>query len=125
MSREIPAPLPLDAPLILIDLQNAIDHPSWGRRNNPEAERNVASLLRVWRATQRPVYHIRHDSLDPASHYRPGQPGNDFKPEAQPIDGEIIVPKRTNSAFIRTDLEQRLHRANQSLLVMAGVITNN
>ena len=125
MSGEVPAPLPLDAPLILIDLQNAIDHPSWGQRNNPEAERNVASLLRVWRATHRPVYHIRHDSLEPTSHYRPGQPGNHFKPEAQPIAGEIIIPKSTNSAFIGTDLEQTLRRANQSLLVVAGVITNN
>ncbi len=115
----------MDAALILIDLQNAIDHPSWGRRNNPEAEKNVASLLRVWRATQRPVYHIRHDSPEPTSHYRPGKPGNHFKAEAQPIAGEIIIPKTTNSAFIGTDLEQLLRGANQNLLVMAGVITNN
>ncbi len=117
--------MPLDAALILIDLQNAIDHPSWGQRNNPEAEKNVQSLLRIWRATNRPVYHIRHDSLEPASHYRPGQPGNNFKPEAQPIAGEIIIPKRTNSAFVGTDLEVMLRAANQSLLVVAGVITNN
>jgi nicotinamidase-related amidase len=108
MSANVPKPLPLAAVLILIDLQNAIDHPSWGQRNNPEAERNVASLLRVWRATHRPVYHIRHDSSEPTSPYRPGQPGNHFKPEAQPTAGEIIIPKRTNSAFIGTDLETKL-----------------
>lgn len=125
MSGNVPNPLPLDAALILIDLQNAIDHPSWGQRNNPEAERNVASLLRVWRATHRTVYHTPHDSKEPTSHYRPGQPGNDFKPEVQPIAGEIIIPKRTNSAFIGTDLEPRLRMANQGLLVVAGVITNN
>ena len=33
--------------------------------------------------------------------------------------------KRTNSAFIGTDLESRLRRANQILLVAIGVITNN
>ncbi|MGD1070779.1 MAG: cysteine hydrolase family protein [Bryobacteraceae bacterium] len=118
-------PLPPDATLILIDLQNAIDHPSWGSRNNPDAEKNVASLLELWRATGRPVYHIRHDSPEPASHYRPGQPGNEFKPEARPIAGEIVIPKRTNSAFIGTDLEARLRNANHDLLVVAGVITNN
>lgn len=80
----IPTPLPLDAALIVIDLQKAIDHPSWGERNNPEAEGHVASLLQAWRSTHRPVYHIRHDSTEAASDYRPGQPGNDFKPEAQP-----------------------------------------
>src|SRR5437868_1275829 len=125
MSGTVPSPLPLEAALILIDLQNAIDDPGWGQRNNPEAEQHVASLLRVWRATHRRVYHIRHDSKETASPYRPGQPGNDFKPEAQPIAGEIIIPKTTNSAFIGTDLEPMLRTANQSVLVVAGVITIN
>jgi nicotinamidase-related amidase len=117
--------LPLDAALIVIDLQKAIDHPSWGERNNPEAEKNVAALLEAWRATHRPVYHVRHDSTEPASTYRPGQPGNDFKPEAQPAAGEIVIVKHTNSAFIGTDLESRLRQAKQTVLVVTGVITNN
>jgi len=118
-------PLPLDAVLIVIDLQKAIDHPSWGERNNLGAEKHVALLLQAWRSTHRPVYHIRHDSTEAASHYRPGQPGNDFKPEARPNAGEIVIVKRTNSAFIGTDLESRLRQANHNLLVVTGVITNN
>ncbi len=125
MPRNLPTPLPPNAALILIDLQKAIDHPSWGERNNPGAEKNVAALLAAWRTTRRPIYHIRHDSIEPASHYRPGQPGNDFKPEAQPLAGETIIAKRTNSAFIGTDLEARLRAAGQSVLAIAGVITNN
>jgi nicotinamidase-related amidase len=125
MTGRVPKPLPLDAVLLIIDLQKAIDHPSWGERNNPDAEKQLASLLQAWRSTHRPVYHIRHDSTEAASHYRPGQPGNDFKPEAQPAPGEIVIVKRTNSAFIGTDLESRLRKANQTLLVVAGVITNN
>jgi len=85
---------PRDAALIVIDLQKAIDHPSWGQRNNPDAERNVAALLSAWRASRRPIYHVRHDSTEPQSHYRPGQPGHDFKPEAQPLLGEIVIVKR-------------------------------
>lgn len=68
---------------------------------------------------------MRHDSLEPASHYRPGQPLHDFKPEAQPLAGETVIAKRTNSAFIGTDLEARLRAAGQTTLVVAGVITNN
>ena len=117
--------LPSNAALILIDLQTAIDHPSWGDRNNPDAEKNVAALLDAWRTSDRPIYHVRHDSIEPESHYRPGQPGNDFKPEARPLPGEVVIAKRTNSAFIGTDLEARLRAAPQTVLVIAGVITNN
>jgi nicotinamidase-related amidase len=121
----LPVPLPLNAALIVIDLQKAIDHPSWGERNNHDAEKNVAALLRFWRASKRPIYHIRHDSTDPASHYRPGQAGNEFKPECKPLDGESVIAKRVNSAFIGTNLESALRYQQQNLLIISGVITNN
>ena len=117
--------LPSNTALILIDLQNAIDHPSWGVRNNPQAEQNVSALLGASRAKKRPIYHIRHDSTEANSHYRPGEPGNDFKPKARPFDGEPIIAKRTNNAFSGTDLEVRLRAAGHTTLVIAGVITNN
>src|SRR5437764_160083 len=72
-----PDALPTTAALLVIDLQKAIDAPYWGPRNNPDCERNVAALLERWRATRRPIYHIKHDSTEPQSAYRPGQPGND------------------------------------------------
>jgi nicotinamidase-related amidase len=114
--------------LVIIDVQNAIDDPRWaehGERNNPDAERQIARLLAVWRERKLPIYHVRHDSRDPDSTYRPGQPGNLFKPEAQPLDGEIVIPKQTTNAFIGTGLEQRLRAAGHTSLVVAGVITNN
>jgi len=125
MRRPVPKLPPADAALIVIDLQKAIDHPSWGERNNPDAEKNVAALLAAWRSAGCPVYHIRHDSSEPSSHYRPGQPGHEFKPETQPRAGEIVIAKKTNSAFIGTDLEARLRATNQTRLVVTGVITNN
>jgi nicotinamidase-related amidase len=125
MLRSLPARLPQNAALLVIDLQIAIDHPSWGQRNNSNAEQNVATLLQAWRSSKRPIYHIRHDSTQPASHYRPGQPGHEFKPETQPLCGETVLAKRTNNAFIGTDLEARLRAAQQTVLVVVGVITNN
>jgi nicotinamidase-related amidase len=117
--------LPPETALLVVDVQNAIDHPSWGHRNNLGAEQNIAALLHAWRTSGRPIFHIRHDSTEPASHYRPGQPGHDFKPAAQPADGEAVIAKQTNSAFIGTDLESRLRAAGIHTLVVAGVITNN
>jgi len=125
MARPNMAPLPGNAALLVIDLQRAIDHPSWGARNNPNAESNVAALLDAWRTSARPIYHIRHDSTEAASYYRPGQPGNDFKPEVEPLAGETVIAKRVHSAFIGTNLEVELRTARRNTLVVAGVITNN
>lgn len=112
----------------MIDLQLAIDapyHAAEGPRNNPDAETTVATLLAAWRKTGRPVFHIRHDSVLPDSAYRPGQPGNDFKPAVAPLAGETVIPKRTNSAFIGTGLENRLRQSGIDTLVIVGVVTNN
>ncbi|MFN4310838.1 MAG: cysteine hydrolase family protein [Ferrovibrio sp.] len=112
----------------MIDLQLAIDapyHAAEGPRNNPDAEDTVAALLAAWRKTARPVFHVRHDSVLPDSAYRPGQPGNDFKPAVAPLAGETVIPKRTNSAFIGTGLEDRLRQAGIDTLAIAGVVTNN
>jgi len=117
--------LPDNAALLLIDLQRGIDDASWGRRNNPELEANIARLLAAWRKTARMLFHVRHDSTEPQSTYRPGQPGNDFKPEAQPRRGEMVIAKQTNSAFVGTDLDPLLRGAGIDTLVIGGVITNN
>jgi nicotinamidase-related amidase len=117
--------IPYHAVLLLIDLQQAVDHPSWGKRNNPNAEYNIARLLALWRENDWPVWHIRHDSTDPNSHYRPGQPGHDFKPEAMPKPREPVIGKTTNNAFIGTHLERQLRDLGYSALVVCGVITNN
>jgi nicotinamidase-related amidase len=120
-----PAVLPPSTALLVLDLQKAIEAPYWGPRNNPRAEANIARLLAAWRVASWPLYHIRHDSTEAQSAYRPGQPGNDFKPEAMPLPGETVIAKRTNSAFIGTDLEQRLRAAGHTTLVVTGVATSN
>jgi nicotinamidase-related amidase len=114
--------------LVIVDVQNAIDHPDWalhGPRNHPEAEARMTQLLAEWRRRTLPIYHVRHDSRQATSHYRPGQPGNEFKAAVQPLAGEAVVAKQTNSAFIGTGLEPLLRANGHTVLVIAGVITNN
>jgi nicotinamidase-related amidase len=120
--------LPSNAALLIIDLQQAIDASYWaahGPRNNPQAEMRAGELLAVWRARRMPVIHVRHDSTEPGSAYRPGAPGHAFKPEVAPAAGESVVGKSVNSAFVGTDLEARLRGAGIDCLVACGVITNN
>ncbi len=114
--------------LLIVDLQAAIDDPSWasaGPRNNPEAERNIARLLAHWRGRGMPVIHVRHESREPGSTYRPGQPGFEFKPATAPRRGETVVTKHVPDAFIGTQLLDLLRSAAIGTVVVTGVITNN
>jgi len=111
--------------LLIIDVQKAIDHPSWGKRNNPQAEGNIGRLLAAWRPAEMPVIHVRHVSREPQSTYRAGQAGCDFKNEVLPAPGEEVLTKHTNSAFIGTELATLLSSRNIFTLVICGVITNN
>lgn len=111
-----------NAVLLVIDVQNGMDDPRLGQRNNPGAERNIERLLQAWRANGRPIIHVQHDSTVANSPFRPGEPGNEVKPEAQYLPGEPVIRKCVSSAFIGTDLEQRLRAAQQKTLVIVGMM---
>jgi len=111
--------------LILIDVQKGFDNPAWGKRNNPDAEVNIARLLETWRLKEWPVIHVRHCSVSPQSPLHEDQPGNAYKPESQPLAGEPDIKKSVNSAFIGTDLEVTLREHEAQELVMAGLTTDH
>ena len=109
--------------LISIDVQKGFDEPSWGERNNPQAEDNIVKLLEAWRNKGRPVFHIQHMSLSPNSPLNPNHPGNAIKDSVQPRADEPLIQKNVNSAFIGTDLEQQLRKAGCNSLVIVGLTT--
>ena len=89
--------------LIVIDVQRAFDDPSWGERNNPGAGRRIAHAIAGWRERGAPLIHVHHRSAEPQGSFVPDTDAFEFKPEAQPLDGEPIITKDVNSAFIGTD----------------------
>lgn len=117
--------MPSDAALLVVDMQTGFDDPSWGSRNNPNAEANVAALIAAWRSAGARVIHVHHDSLDPSSPLRRGAPGNAPKRETRPQRGERTYRKSVNSAFIGTGLEADLRGAGIEALVIAGLTTNH
>jgi nicotinamidase-related amidase len=108
-----------------VDVQQGLDHPRWGARNNPEAEQRIADLLAAWRAAGRPVIHVQHLSLEPDSPLRADAPGHAFKAEARPLAGEPVFRKHVNSAFIGTGLEAYLRTNQIDALVVAGITTDH
>jgi len=114
-----------NAALLLIDVQKGFDDPVWGRRNNPDAETNMATLLQAWRQTGRPIIHIQHCSRNPHAPLHISSPGNEIKDLVRPQGKEPVLQKQVNSAFIGTDLEERLRRAGITTLVITGLTTNH
>ena len=117
--------LPPNAALIVVDVQKGMDDPVLGRRNNPDAETNIARLLEAWRQTQHPIFHVQHLSVRPDSPFRPGQPGVELKDGMGPRGSEPLIQKSANCAFIGTDLEAQLRSRNIGTVVIAGMTTDH
>ena len=111
--------------LLVVDVQQGLDHPQYGSRNNLDAEQRIAELLAAWRASGRPVIHVQHLSHEPGSQLRADRPGHAIKPEARPVDGEPLFQKHVNSAFIGTDLEAYLRANGVASVVIVGLTTDH
>jgi len=113
--------------LILIDIQKGFDDIAYwgGQRNNPKAEDNASELLKTWRENKLPVFHVKHCSSIPTSLLNETHEGNAFKDIVKPMDGEPVIKKNVNSAFIGTNLKEQLDRAGILKLVIVGLTTDH
>ncbi|WP_406147996.1 cysteine hydrolase family protein [Streptomyces sp. NBC_01012] len=120
-----------NATLVVVDVQQGFEEVEyWGRRNNPEAHRNIAALIDVWQAGGRPVVFVRHASTRSDSPLRVGHTGNAFKEYVEERRGkgagpELFLTKSVNSAFYGTpDLDAWLRESGVRQIVVAGIQTN-
>jgi len=113
--------------LLLIDIQKGFeDIQYWGgERNNPNAEANMETLLKLWRANMLPIFHIKHCSTNPNSPLAKRNPGNDFMDFNIPDENEPIIEKDVNSAFIGTSLEKQLKAKGINTLIIVGLTTDH
>lgn len=113
--------------LILIDIQKGFDNIAWwgGQRNNPDAELRAGDLLKLWREHHLPIFHVQHYSSNPTSLLHETNAGNAFKDIVMPVEGEPIIRKNVNSAFIGTDLQALLDAAGITTLIIVGLTTDH
>ena len=111
--------------LLVIDVQEGFNDPQFGKRNNPDAEKNISLLINKWREKSYPIIHIQHLSTNEGSPLHKESPGSRIKREAMPLKSELVIAKNVNSAFIGTDLEKHLRRKKISHLVIVGLTTDH
>ncbi|MBT8205135.1 MAG: cysteine hydrolase [Eudoraea sp.] len=116
-----------NAALLLIDIQKGLDEVAFygGGRNNPGAEQQAAALLDRWRSLGLPIFHIRHSSQNPDSPLHASKNGFSIKEAVKPLNGEPVITKNVNSAFIGTDLLELLKQVPTQTVVLAGLTTNH
>jgi nicotinamidase-related amidase len=112
--------------LFILDVQKGFDDPYWGKRNNLQAEENIARLLKEWRRRKGTIIYSQHLSVQSKSplHYKNKQ-GIQFKDGFDPQEGEMVFTKNVNSAFIGTGLELYLQDQQIKSVLITGFSTQH
>ena len=112
-----------EAALVMIDCQNTY------REGVMQLDGVEAALLEAERLLQRaraagiPVFHVRHDA-GAGSPYDLTQRIGQISDEVAPRGGEAVVTKRFPNSFVQTGLEQQLHAAGVTNVILAGFMTH-
>jgi nicotinamidase-related amidase len=132
-------PSTMKTALLLIDIQSGIDpfeptHYFGHTRSTTDFESNVTTLLARTRDHNRHeheekakvmIIHVNHDSVHPTSPLYPGKAMNAPMAYAKPVDGEVMIRKSVNSAFVGTGLEGMLRSENIRQLLVCGLVTGH
>jgi hypothetical protein len=106
--------------LIIVHMQKGMASPAAGKRNNPQAESNIAQLLGAFRRNAATAVHVRHISRTPGSPFWPGQEGVEYQEELRPQDSEHVVEKNIPDAFLQSSLARWLRVLGIGEVVIAG-----
>jgi bifunctional isochorismate lyase / aryl carrier protein len=95
---------------------------------------NILKLTRLYKDLGLPVIFTRHALLDGeepgimgtwwSDTLRDGDPMSEIVDELKPVDGKDVVRKTRYSAFVGTDLEERLRSKGVERVIVTGVMTH-
>lgn len=108
--------------LVVVDMQRAIfDGPSASHDHDLVLTR-IHALIAAARAAGAPVVFVQHCS-PPGTPCEKGAPGWELVESLTPDAGDLLVQKSRPSIFQGTGLQEQLHSAGVSRLVIAGMKT--
>ena len=112
--------------LVVVDVQDAFDEPTWGPRNNLDADRNIEALVTAFSDAGQPVVFVRHRSPKPSSLFHPANPGHRLKRYLERFVPDLLVTKTVHSSFHGSpDLNRWLSATGVEAVVVAGITTNH
>lgn len=103
--------------MMVVDAQVGVMAAAW------QADRVAANIARAVaraRAHGVPLIWVQHHNHE----LPPGSPAWQWVPELVPAAAEALIPKRYNSAFEHTPLDDELARLSATHIVLAGAATN-
>ncbi len=115
--------------LIIVDAQKGVNDTNYyggskGKRNNPNAEKNIISVLKKWRNSNRKIAFTKHNSREKNSPLKINLESGQQLDGIFPEDNDIVIVKDVNSGFVGTSLEIDLRREGIKRLVILGFFTN-
>ena len=112
-----------EAALVMIDCQNTYREGIMQLDGVESALLEAQRLLQRARAAGIPVFHVRHDA-GAGSPYDLTQQIGQISDEVAPRGGEAVITKRFPNSFVQTGLEQQLHAAGVTNVILAGFMTH-
>src|SRR5690625_4806060 len=110
--------------LIIIDLQK--EYLPTGQlplTGIEQAVDNAAKVLKEARSRNMPVFHIRHEFLDPdIPFFRPGSKAVEIQEAVTPSDDELVIVKNHVNACRDTNLKELLEKQNIEEVIIVGAM---
>ena len=115
--------------LLIVDAQKGVNNTNYyggpnGKRNNPNAEKNIISVLNKWRTSSRIIAFTKHNSREKNSPLKINLESGQQLDGIHPEDKDIVIIKDVNSGFVGTSLEIDLRREGIKRIVVLGFFTN-
>jgi nicotinamidase-related amidase len=110
-----------DSALLVIDVQQAMFDE--GVYADDALLERIGSLIARARSCNAPVIYIQHNE-GPGEPLETNTPGWNVHSAIAPVDGDVVIQKRTPDSFHNTNLQDELNKLGVHRLVLTGIQTD-